>query len=410
MHSEMSLRRLEAVHSKVDAFLNEHKDVCNAILGGLKERVYSILVCHALKIMSSKDGSQIGVIQYPGHDFKILPASELVEFIDEKIDAKSSGGMWRILVKTGHIIVPSFCISGQNQKKEKLNRRRNRVRKFRKLCNDILVLSKFDESSSNSDGLLTLISDDLQKIKFHEDPKKSNDKGKAVVAKRIISQNVENVSTVSKKARIEEQIDCKSKKEHSDKDDSIPKNLEKDREVQYLGAAEVSNIILDTYSAIEKQSTVEAGKKDSNVLAEVSGTTREQPVSAHDKISEKTSGELINPKESAEEDPKVIARRLKNKLRNDRRKRGKLLNKSAQEIEGFNPAALSPSIVKAVCSLVLPSSSSARGTDTYQQSHQDICDQNPARLEKGAHYVCWFDTSTKAFSYRKVSIWSCVLN
>ena len=28
---------------------------------------------------------------------------------------------------------------------------------------------------------------------------------------------------------------------------------------------------------------------------------------------------------------------------------------------------------------------------------------NPARLEKDAHYICWFDTSDGQFCYRKVS-------
>ena len=337
LRDEAAMERFQAVHSKMEDLLSRYGDVNDQhFQGTLNEKVYSFLISHALKNISSKDNSPLGVVRYEGMQYEILPTTEIMKLINEKIAADSTGGMNQIHVKTGYLDVPSFCVQNQNQKAQKLERRKTRLIEFTKICNEMLLPpSNADIPYPSFDSpLFRWEGNFIHNIKFLE------------TVKRV----------------------TKPKEPDRKQSDEISKNTEISSTLKHV-----------------KPPTV--GVNEDNNTINI------------DKISE---------------DNKILRRILKNKVRNHRKsiKRKEARSKNiVEKPDEATPSTPTSTALITAAKPAMPSNIISEGVQSESHTNPKFAttqlflntNPNPARLEKDAHYICWFDTSDGQFCYRKVS-------
>ena len=164
-------------------------------------------------------------------------------------------------------------------------------------------------------------------------------------------------------------------------------------------AKEVSKIVVDMYSDNALTKCAPPENNDDSTKSEVPNVSKPSVsgvISSNickDNISHQANTGVSADKEI---DAEALKRKLKNFERNKRRRK-RLNNDQNAEFSSteYNPGHASTSLE------VPESNSNPLRFRSFSQQQPDL-QLNPARLEKGAHYVCWFDKTDRRFCFRKV--------
>ena len=379
--------RLQAVYTKMDEFLSRYEDTIDEMYSWqLHDKLYSAIISHALRCLTPQiDGSLVGVIQYKpiGGKFEVLSTSEIMKLVDERIDAGQSQGMTKIFLATGYFSVPSFCVSNDNIKAKKLDRRKIKLDEFRQLCAERLLQpdrAELPSSSPNNDGSSCLLLNDL----FVKESNyiKTIQQCHPLKRKKLKKDSTNQGSGT----RVENAVQTSS-------------NFREPENEKVFEAKEVSKIVVDMYSDNALTKCAPPENNDDSTKSEVPNVSKPSVsgvISSNickDNISHQANTGVSADKEI---DAEALKRKLKNFERNKRRRK-RLNNDQNAEFSSteYNPGHASTSLE------VPESNSNPLRFRSFSQQQPDL-QLNPARLEKGAHYVCWFDKTDRRFCFRKV--------